>query len=237
MTLVLCALRTVMNSKPVFVRMKTSMALFFIKATYTFYQQSKIFEEKNNSPDENFNAQIVGGIISAASFLECFINEVYTDISEGHYFPYTGIPKKKLELITKIWDRGIPRTARYSTLEKFSIFLDLVDAKPFDKGKYPYQDASILIETRNEMVHFEPHWISFEDAEGRIISKPHKFESKLKGRFQPSKLHRTNHFSFPHYCFSSDCLRWAFNSAKDMALDFSERANVSSALKDLDWKP
>lgn len=94
------------------------MALFFIKASYRFYQQSKKFEEENKSPNEDFNAQIIGGIISAASFIECFINEVYTDIYEGHYLPYRKIEKEKLELIEKMWNRGIPRTARYSTLDK-----------------------------------------------------------------------------------------------------------------------
>lgn len=225
-----------MTAKPISARKKTSMALFFIKASYRFYQQSKKFEEENKSPNEDFNAQIIGGIISAASFIECFINEVYTDIYEGHYLPYRKIEKEKLELIEKMWNRGIPRTARYSTLDKYDIFIDLVGAEPFNKGKHPYQDAIILIEARNELVHFEPHWITLKGINCGFPSKPHKFESKFKGRFEPTKFHKGNQFSFPHYCFSSDCLRWAFNSAKEIAVDFSKRTNSDNILNDIDWQ-
>jgi hypothetical protein len=224
-----------MKSGPRLVRARPSMALFFIKAAHCFYLRTKQFEEQNTVPTEDFNAQIIGGIISAVSFLECYINEVYADAAEEDV-RCSKIPSEKLKLISKMWNRGIPRTARYSILEKYNIFLDLVDAEPFDKGRFPYQDASILIDIRNEMVHFEPYWTTIENSEAVMPSKPNKFESKLKGRFASSKLHKMDYFFFPHYCFSSDCVRWAFDSAKELSFDFSRRANVESTLNDLKWE-
>jgi hypothetical protein len=48
-----------MPKKPIFIREKTSMALFFINAANRFYYQSKKYENENDEPNEDFNAQII----------------------------------------------------------------------------------------------------------------------------------------------------------------------------------
>ena len=213
------------------------MALFFIKSCYRFYQRAKKFEEENDKPNEDFNADIIGGIISSVSFLECFINEIYTNIADGDDWIWHDIPTDKAGLVKKMWNRNIPRTARYRTLEKYDILLDLLEKKSFDKGKFPYQDASLLVEIRNELVHFEPRWYKFDtEAESKDPINPHKLESKLIGKFKPSHLHKTDYFLFPHYCFSSDCLYWAFNSAKCMATELADNAGFNNILDSIDWK-
>jgi len=211
------------------------MALFFIKAAFRFYHLAKKFEEENTYPNEDYNASIIGGIISSASFIECYINEIFTEIGAGDHMVYKSIPNEKLILIQKMWDRNIPRTARYNPLEKYDIFLDLISCEGFEKGKYPYQDASILIEIRNELVHFEPRWITFED-DFKTPTKQHKLESKLKGRFEPSKLHKMDYFLFPHYYFSSSCLKWTFESSKDMALALNKKANIQTFIEKMNWE-
>lgn len=132
--------------------------------------------------------------------------------------PYSQIPHEKLALIENLWNRNIPRTARFKTLDKYDIFLELIGGEPFDKGKYPYQDADVLIDVRNKLVHYEPKWIRFEDAEQEVPKNRNTLETKLRGRFEESKLHKLSYFSFPHYCLSSSCLFWAFSTARDIAL-------------------
>ena len=213
------------------------MALFFLKAAFRFYHQAKKFEEENTYPNEDYNAGIIGGIISSASFLECYINEIFTEISEGgpSVYNFSGIPNEKVTLIRKMWNGGIPRRSKYKVLEKYDIFLDLIGCEGFEKGKAPYQDASILIEIRNELVHFEPRWITMEDDFKTTIAQ-HKFEDKLRGRFEPSKMHKMEYFFFPHYCFSSSCLKWTFESSKDMALALNRKANIQTFIEKLNWE-
>jgi hypothetical protein len=115
-------------------RAKASMALFFIKAAYRFYVQTKQFEDTNSYPNEDFNADALGGIISACSFLECYINEIYVAAHDEDQYYLGNIPKETVDLIRKLWDRNIARTARFGILEKYGIFLDLVGAEPFEKG-------------------------------------------------------------------------------------------------------
>ena len=218
-------------------RTKTSMALFFMKAAFRFYHQTKTFEEKHSYPNEDYNAGIIGGIISSASFIECYINEIFTEISEDEFQPYffKAIPLDKQTLIRKMWNRNIPRTARYNPLEKYDISLDLIGCDGFPKGSYPYQDASLLLEIRNELVHFEPRWTTF-DEKGKTPTSQHRFEPKLKGKFEPSKLHEMTYFLFPHYCFSSSCLKWTFETSKDMALSLNKRANIQTFVESIDWR-
>ncbi len=212
------------------------MALFFLKASYRFLKQAEAFERENTYPNEDYNASIIGGLISSASFLECYINEVFTSIAEEDYTYCSRIPVDKLKLVEKMWKRKIPRTARYSVLEKYDIFLDLIGAPGFNPKANPYLDASILIEIRNELVHYEPIWVHFGNERNNAPIKPHKFQAKLKGKFGPSKLHPSKHFMFPHYCLSAECLAWAFNSSKNMAVELDKNANLGSVFQGLNWE-
>ena len=212
------------------------MALFFLKAAYRFMKQADSFEKKNAYPNEDYNASILGGLISSASFLECYINEVFTSIAEEDYTYSSRIPIEKRKLIGRMWNRKIPRTARYPVLEKYDILLELLGAPSFNPKSNPYLDAAILIEVRNELVHYEPLWVNFGNGRNNASIKPHKFQAKLKSKFGPSKMHPTKHFMFPHYCLSSECLTWAFNSSKNMAFELNKRANLGSVFQGLNWE-
>jgi len=215
---------------------KASMALFFIKAAYRFYVQTKHFEDNNSYPNEDFNADAIGGIISACSFLECYINEIYVAAHDEDPYSLGNIPKEKVALIRKLWERNIPRTARFGILEKYDIFLDLIGAEPFEKGRFPYQDASILIDVRNELVHYEPQWTYYQEEQELNKKTGHaKLEEKLKYRFEPSKMHPASYFAFPHYCLSSSCLEWAFRTSKELAMDFSRKVGIKNMVTSFDW--
>ena len=100
------------------------MALYFLKASFRFYNQAEKYENENSLPNEDYNAFFIGGLISSASFIECYINEIFTEIWQddfGRTFPI-----EKVELIKKMWEKGIPRTARYRVLEKYDILLDFL---------------------------------------------------------------------------------------------------------------
>jgi len=159
------------------------MALFFAKAAYRFYVQTKNFEEANNYPTEDYNADAIGGIISACSFLECYINETYVAVLDNDTFSLGSFPQEQADLISKLWKRNIPRTARFGILEKYDIFLDLIGAEPFDKGRFPYQGAAVLVDVRNALIHYEPRWTFIhEERELEKKSGHPKLEEKLRGR-------------------------------------------------------
>lgn len=216
-------------------KIKTNMAVFYLRASHSFYRRAKHAEElhENGAFTKNdgdyFNADILGGIISSASLLECYINDLYIMVTDTELYLDSSTERNNTEIIRRMWSKGIPRTARYKILEKYEIFLDLCEKQPLNRGLQPYQDASTLIEIRNELVHFEPEWREVPLPAINTNEELHKWEKKLKGKFEPSKIHKSDHFYFPHYMFSSSCLLWSFNSATALIREFEDKAGISDS--------
>jgi hypothetical protein len=100
---------------------------------------------------------VIAAIFFSVSFLEATINELFADIADNGEKATQLDPNTKI-LMANMWKLDIPRTARFSILEKFQIALTLASKEMFEKGKSPYQDAALLITLRNSLVHYEPEW-------------------------------------------------------------------------------
>ena len=71
--------------------------------------------------------------MSAAS-LEASINEVFSDSAEPTGGIIAPIAEDQRTLMAAMWEKGIPRTARYSIIEKFEIALTLLRKPQLDCG-------------------------------------------------------------------------------------------------------
>jgi hypothetical protein len=78
------------------------------------------------------------------SFLEAMINEFFADATVEHSEYPKSLDSNTKTLIAVMWKKGIPRTARYSILEKFDIALILTRKPAFDHGKPPVQMLRLL---------------------------------------------------------------------------------------------
>lgn len=155
---------------------------------------------------------VTGAILAAVAYLEATINELLADCSEplGGRLGQLG-PAKVAELAA-LWDLGVPRRASYRILDKFEFLLIVARQSRFDQGSLAYQDASLLIELRNTLIHFEPEWILLrDDASGRRTG--HKFDEKLKGKFPPNGRAKPSEPFFPYRCLGTGCAEWSIAAA------------------------
>jgi len=94
----------------------------------------------------------------SVAFLEATVNEVFEDATDDRH---VGQRVERLEprvraMLASFWESV--GNGRYSLLGKYQMALLLSGAGQFDKGAQPYQDAQLLIDFRNGLVHFRPDW-------------------------------------------------------------------------------
>lgn len=105
------------------------------------------------------------------------------------------------------------------------VALKLANKPPFDKGAFPYQDVALVIELRNELVHYKPEWQAVPDPgldyDIFYAEAAHRFEKALQGKFDFNPM--ANDFEdpfFPDRCLSYRCARWAFRATTLFVLMF-----------------
>lgn len=108
---------------------------------------------------------------------------------------------------------------RYSLLGKYQMALLLSGAGQFDKGAQPYQDAQLLIDFRNGLVHFRPDW---HDS-----GKKRKFDS-LGDRFHQSGLLSDEDGSdwLTVKALGASGADWALATAKAFADEWTSRLGI-----------
>ena len=198
-------------------------AAFFTRQAYQLEEVYKKNGVVTQELIDNHRSYVTGAIFAAVSFLETTINELFIATAEYAESQVTKKidPSTKL-LLAEMWKLEIPRTARYSVLEKYQIALTL-NRKPFDTNTVLYQDIKILITIRNELTHFELVWERGEDfalakdkkiLQGLQRNKPPKFALNplLTGRATPF---------FPDKCLSHGCAEWAVKRSVEFVKLFS----------------
>lgn len=165
----------------------------------------------------------VSAVMVSAAFLEATINELFADCADGHSTErLTSLPAHGL--MGRLWVRNVPRTASYPILEKYDIALELNDKEPFVPGINPYQDAKLLTELRNALIHYEPETIvAIGDDEAR---KLHKFEKRLRGKFGLNALTGVGNPFYPDKVLGAGCANWAVKAAVDFTDAFFGRLGI-----------
>ncbi|EPD43268.1 MULTISPECIES: hypothetical protein [Delftia] len=165
----------------------------------------------------------ISSIMVSAAFLEATINELFADCADGHSTARLS-PLPARGLMGRLWARSIPRTAAYPILEKYDIALELNDKEPFDPGINPYQDAKLLTELRNALIHYEPETIVA--IGGDETRKPHKFEKRLRGKFALNSLTGAGNPFYPDKVLGAGCAEWAVKTAVDFTDAFFGRLGI-----------
>lgn len=153
-------------------------------------------------------AYVVSSVILSAAFLEATINELFSDCADGH-------ATRSLEvrdLMGRLWKQGVPKTASYSILEKYDIALELANRTGFIRGDQPYQDAKLLVQLRNQLVHFEPESVagSFNPSE---VLDLHVFEKRFRGKFEVNPLTGALNPFYPDKLLGAGCAIWSVKTA------------------------
>ena len=178
-----------------------------------FAQLAREIEEKHTGDKPNFNIELhayaTNAVLSAVAFLEAAINEIYDDVADEHPGNVDQLSPETKRLLAGLWER----IERWSIIEKYQAALLCSGVEPFGKGQPPYQDAKLLIDLRNQLVHARAKTLTTGDEDN--LSK------RLKTRFKPSRLmNNTANPYFPDHCLGAGCAGWAVVSAQAFADEF-----------------
>lgn len=206
-----------------------------------FYEQ----EFNRGNPVEpnaasHYHGQVMGAIFLAVATMESYINEIFSDADDGGFNPLHWLNPHQIDLLARMWRRGIPRTSRYPILEKYQITLELLSYATFDEGRNPYQDAQLVIQLRNSLVHYEPETLILRLPEEVNHDNLHNLEKKLHNKFS-SRPQREGISStwWPYQCLCAECAKWAATTAISLITSMNERTGGtefdSRHLKDIQF--
>ena len=173
------------------------------------------------------SAFVLAAIIGAAAFLEACINEFLGDAAEMPQILGDSLSAAEQKLLAAMWAHGVPRTARFSILEKGQIALALLGRSTFDLGQAPAQDAKAVIDLRNALVHFEPENQPLGELLPEYQNEGTRFEKLLRGKFSLNPHVETWAAFFPARCLSSGCTSWAVSSVVALADEFCRRVGTA----------
>jgi hypothetical protein len=114
---------------------------YHLQAAALFARQSSKLEREHGGSNvvssEMFSehrAYVTGAILSAVSFLEAEINEIFADAGDDqreHIYQLGDV----IFLLRRMWALGVPKTASYSILDKYQIALALSDKQELSTGQ------------------------------------------------------------------------------------------------------
>lgn len=175
-------------------------------------------------------AFVTAAIFSTAAFLECTMNEFFSEIAEGSNKEFSNLYGSEIEQqINQLWNMEIPRTASYPILKKYQIALTICKKELFNPGDSIYQMVDLLITLRNYLIHAEPEKITLfivGDIEPpKILYR--KLSEGLKGKFPTNRLlENTGNPFFPDKCLGHGCAEWAIKSSLKFTDEFFARIGL-----------
>jgi hypothetical protein len=137
--------------------------------------------------------------MQATAALECEIWEVMV-YGPGHHLGSNGIDGKARDFLAPIAEV----IDGQSVLERYRMVLHLLDRMPLNPGVQPWQDASLVLRLRNELVHYKSRWGEELDRSGLLRAL------QSKGHGKPPFVQSTNFF--PYECLSAACASWVAQS-------------------------
>jgi hypothetical protein len=181
--------------------------------------------------DIRHRAYVTNSIFSAASFLEAAINELFQDVADGHASYVSGLDTGSKRIMSEFWTftEGRNRSA-FSLLDKYQIDLTFLRRPQFESGHRPFQDASLVVRLRNELVHYEPSSLGGETE--------HTLARQLAGKFDDNTLMRgSGNPWFPDKCLGHGCANWAVRAIVAFADEFFGRIGVEPNYQRVTFQP
>lgn len=218
---------------PVTVVMRVYFSSYHLRAAKHLSELARNAEnEEGRRPrfDIRHRAYVTNSIFSAVGFLEAVINELFQDVADGHesYISALGTDGKRQR--SELWQAARGKNQRRGTLEKYQEALGCLGINQFDKNQPPYQDAALVRDLRNKLVHYQPKSLG-----GRI---KHSLDSLLSGKFQDNKLMEgSGNPWFPDKCLGYGCAEWSVRAVSAFADEFFSRIGVVPNYQRVQFQP
>lgn len=162
---------------------------------------------------------VIGAIMQATAALECEVWEVMM-YGPGHHLGSNGIDCEARDFLNPVAET----IDGESVLERYRLVLHFLRKKQLDPGARAWQDASLVVRLRNELVHYKSRW--GEELERSKLLRALQDKNHQK----PPFIQGSANF-FPYECLSAACASWgvqsivAFFDAFYANLGFPDRLN------------
>jgi hypothetical protein len=166
-----------------------------------------------------YRAFVTAAIILSYAYLESALSEFI------HLYAPTdhGVAEDKKLVISTIASEHLRPTGLGSTLQSYNMMLRILEKPEMDKGSSPYQDAELVRQLRNSLVHPTPGRVVTHDSKSsEDLSNQQKIVQKLRVRL---KLKR--HATFPADILTHECAAWAVASCEAFFTEFTTRSGVN----------
>jgi len=163
-------------------------------------------------------ACVAGAVTQAAAALEAEIYEVLIH-GPGHHLGSNGINTTARDFLLPLADI----IDSEPTLRRYELVLHLLHRPALDRGAHPYQIADLLIDLRNQLIHYKSKW-------GEQMDR-----AKVFARLQQLKFDKPTFMSphtnfFPHQCLSASLASWSITTGVDFINAFYNNLAVASPL-------
>lgn len=164
---------------------------------------------------------VLASIVCSTCFLETQINEFFDDAADDQHGIAGGLDERVRRGLSSVWDAG---ARRLSFITKYQVALAMAGKEPFPAGASPYQDADLLRDLRNFLVHYIPETIvAFSTIEDLEVTFP-TLEKRLASKFPQNRL--APGLSFPQRLMGHGCAAWAVASSLDFSDEFFRRLDL-----------
>jgi hypothetical protein len=184
--------------------------------------------------DGNFDARhrshAITAVLSAVAFLEAFINAVWQDAADsepGEQTHYTdGIPDDAMATMRELWNGKDKAERMLSLLSKYQVALVCAGHDRIDEGAEPFQSADVLVDLRDELVHFKPRWYWSDEDDARFVRS---LKEKITQRENRQPIGQP---WFPNKALGAGCADWACESSIAFAKTWHQRMALTHDFDD-----
>lgn len=168
-------------------------------------------------------ASATGAIMTSVAFLEGTINEFFIDLVEDDLLPAwkAALDPAASALAARLWTTA--ELQKLPCLVKFDAALEFFTREPFDRGAQPYQDAKLVVQTRNVLVHAKP--VTHSDIVENSTAEAVRLSEQLRPKFKANRF-MGNNASFPDGVLGAGGAAWAFRSCLAFTDQFFRKMGV-----------
>ncbi|MFJ2668108.1 hypothetical protein ACIO14_27560 [Nocardia fluminea] len=170
-------------------------------------RETELLGQGETGPDIEHKALATTAVISAACFVESYVNEIYAvaaDDNRALRAQMDGVDNRAAELLGLVWKGTDMAADKWALLDKYQFALAVAGKPKMNPGTNPCQNMKRLLRLRNALVHFKPEWQAHDVA--------HKVEADLKGIFPGNRLYGGAPW-FPQVCLAYGCAEWACDTS------------------------
>lgn len=209
-------------------KVKYHLSFRFLEATAYFSKEALDYKRKEKKPNDYYNYLLPSGIILIVTFLEAYINEFYSEIADNEIYTLNPLMINIKDKILNLCKDVNSPNKRFSTLDKYDKFLEVVNLDKLDKSTFPDQDIIALIKLRNFLIHYGPIW-----QEVYRNDKESKLKNVLNNKYTLCPYYAKDEEPFfPYLCLSADCFHWAIKSSIAFVSNFHNKLNDYISLKE-----